>query len=132
MIDARFEQHPEYMLPAYVPEDIFDQIFLESHDLLNAIGEKEQYQLDVASITNIVSDILRIYDIYELYKENLAGLVVMYASWVILESLSREGRISYKKADFEMLFDNEALQEELVAHQEAFRHAIGTEVIVKK
>lgn len=132
MIDDRFEQHPELMLPKNLPEDLFDEIFLQSHDLLNAIGAVGEYQLDVVSLTNIVSDILRIYDIYELYKENIAGLVVMYASWVILESLKREGRIDYEEADFEVLFDNEALQEVIVANQEAFRHAIGTEVILKR
>ena len=132
MVDTRFEQHPEYMLPALIPEDIFDQIFLEAHDLLNAIGTQQPYELEVVTITNIVSDILRIYDMYELYKDHLAGLVLIYASWVILESLHREGRISYRQPDFKMLFDNEVLQKELVAHQEAFRHAIGTEIIIKK
>ena len=130
MIDSRFEKDPALMLPSNLPEDIFDPIFVQSHALLHSVGAQGLEHLDVSMLTNIVADILRIYDIYDLYKDNLAGLVVMYASWVVLESLARENSIVYQESSFETLFDNDRLAAEILAHDEAFRRSISHEVIV--
>ncbi len=129
MVDPRMEKEPDLMLPANLPEDIFDLIFIQSHTLLNAIGSDHVSTLDVDIITNIVSDILRIYDIYDIYKDNLASLVVMYASWVILESLDREGRIRLQKCTFETLFDNDLLMQALQEHHKAFENTIKDIII---
>lgn len=130
MLDVRFEENPQLMLPQSLPEDIFDIIFVEAHLLLNAVGTSDMAHLRVEFLTNIVSDVLRMHDIYDLYKEHLAGLVVMYGSWVILESLSRAKTIFYKPPTFEMLFDNEVLSKELLKHQEFFKRSISQEVIL--
>lgn len=130
MIDDRFQEHPELMLPSNIPEDIFDTIYLQAYVLIHSMaGEERLDGFDIDFITNIVSDILRIHDIYDMYKENISGLVVMYASWIILESLKRENRIQYKEVTFDKLFDNELLSAQLMLHNEAFHKKISSEVI---
>ena len=129
MIDPRFEAEPSLMLPTNLPEDLFDVIFVESLALLNAMGEGTAKDLQVQVVTNIVSDILRVFDIYDMYKENLSGLVLIYATWTILESLQRENQINYDSPTFETLFDNELLSKQLIVHHDAFKRKISSEVI---
>ncbi|MDH5465303.1 MAG: hypothetical protein OEW60_06700 [Thiovulaceae bacterium] len=129
MIDPRFEAEPSLMLPTNLPEDLFDVIFVESLALLNAMGEGTAKDLQVQVVTNIVSDILRVFDIYDMYKENLSGLVLIYATWTILESLQRENQINYDPPTFETLFDNELLSKQLIVHHDAFKRKISSEVI---
>ena len=129
MIDPRFETEPLLMLPTNLPEDLFDVVFVESLALLNAMGEGTAKDLQVQVVTNIVSDILRVFDIYDMYKENLSGLVLIYATWTILESLQRENQISYDPPTFETLFDNELLSKQLIVHHDAFKRKISSEII---
>ena len=126
MLDQRMENEPELMLPSNIPEELFDRLFLESHALLNSVDKTKMEQLDVNLLTNIVSDILRVYDIYELYKDNIAALVVMYASWIILESLKREEKIDFPSCSFDTIFDNDLLMETLETHHLAFEKHIQT------
>ena len=126
MLDQRMENEPELMLPSNIPEELFDMLFLESHALLNSVDKTKMDQLDVNLLTNIVSDILRVYDIYELYKDNIAALVVMYASWIILESLKREETIDFPSCSFDTIFDNDLLMETLETNHLAFEKHIQT------
>jgi len=126
MIDPRMEDEPELMLPCNIPEDIFDMLFLESHTLLNSVDSTKPQNIHVETLTNIVSDILRVYDIYELYKDNIAALVIMYASWVILESLKREELIDFPDCSFDTIFDNDKLMQILEVHHTAFEKHIQT------
>ena len=128
-----FIKEPEKMLPANMPEDVFDIVYVQSLDLLHAMSDTQQAQaLNVDIITNIVADILRLHDIYDLYKDNLTGLVVIYASWVVLESLRREGVIDLKSVGFEDLSDNEILKDKLIQYSEAFQKKLSTEKIKQK
>lgn len=120
MLDPNMENSPELMLPGNIPEDLFDKLFLESHALLNNVDGENVSELKVELLTNIVSDILRVYDIYELYKDNIAALVVIYASWIILESLRREETITFPSCSFDTIFDNDCLMETLQTHHVAF------------
>ena len=129
MIDSRFEGQPSLMLPTELPEDIFDVVFVESLSLLNAMGDGTAKNLQLQVVTNIVSDILRVFDIFDMYKENLSGLVLIYATWTVLESLQRENLITYEPPTFETLFDNELLSAQLVIHHDAFKRKISSEVI---
>jgi len=124
MIDPRMEEEPELMLPCNIPEDLFDMLFIESHALLNSVDASKEVHIEVNLLTNIVSDILRVYDIYELYKDNIAALVVMYASWIILESLRREETIEFESCSFDTIFDNDRLMESLEQHHAAFEKHI--------
>lgn len=124
MLDPRMENEPELMLPGNIPEDLFDLLFLESHTLLNSVDKTKVGAVNVDLLTNIVSDILRVYDIYELYKDNISALVVMYATWVILESLKREETIEFPSCSFETIFDNDLLMQTLERHHVAFEKHI--------
>ena len=64
-----------------------------------------------------------------MYKNNISGLVVMYASWIVLESIKREDSISFKSVGFDKLFDNEVLTVQLMLHNEAFQRKISQEVV---
>ena len=130
MVDSRFEEKPELMMPANIPEDIFDIIYLQSFSLIHAMaGHQDVKGLEIGFISNIVSDILRMHDIYDMYKENISGLVVMYASWIILEALRRDKTIEMTPVGFDTLFDNELLTQKLMTHNEAFQRKISIEVI---
>jgi hypothetical protein len=129
MLDPNMENEPELMLPCNIPEDMFDILFVQSHALLNSIESKDVQSLVVDELTNLVSDILRIYDIYDLYKDNMAALVVMYASWIILESLQRSGEIDEESTDFNMLFDNDTLMASMQKHQKLFEKTIQTIIV---
>ena len=120
MLDSRIEENPELMLPGNIPEDMFDLLFVQSHALLNSVDKERVGHLNIEMLTNIVSDILRVYDIYELYKDNIGGLIVMYASWVILESLKREELIDFESCSFDNIFDNEVLMRIIESNQDAF------------
>ena len=120
MLDSRIEENPELMLPGNIPEDMFDLLFVQSHALLNSVDKESVGHLNLEILTNIVSDILRVYDIYELYKDNIGGLIVMYASWVILESLKREELIDFESCSFDNIFDNEVLMRIIENNQDAF------------
>ena len=129
MLDPNMENEPELMLPCNIPEELFDILFVQSHAILNSIETTEVQSLVVNELANIVSDILRIYDIYDIYKDNLAALIVMYASWIILESLQRSGEIEKESADFNMLFDNDALMLSIEKHQKLFEKTIQTIIL---
>ena len=126
MLDPRMAEEPELMLPGNIPEEVFDILFIESHALLNSVDGSNVIHLALDELTNIVVDILRIYDLYDLYKDNVGGLLVMYASWIILESLRRSEEIDMKACSFEMLFNNEVLMQALSTHHEAFEKTIQT------
>ena len=128
MLDPKMENKPELMLPSNIPEDLFDMLFIESHTLLNSVNTTKvgELELELNLLTNIVSDILRVYDIYELYKDNIAALVVMYASWIILESLKREDTIDFPSCNFDTIFDNDLLMQTLETHHTAFEKHIQT------
>lgn len=130
MLDPRMENEPELMLPGNIPEDLFDIFFLESHALLNNIDATNIKEVNVDLLTNTVSDILRVYDIYELYKDNIGALVIIYASWIILESLKREEVIDFPSCTFDTIFDNDCLMETLKEHHAAFQKHIQTVVPV--
>ena len=129
MLDPNMDNEPELLLPSNIPEDMFDVLFVESHALLNAMNKDVSTSLIVDDLTNNVSDILRIYNIYDLYKDNLAGLVVMYASWIILESLRRSQEIDTDPVDFEKLFDNDTLMIAIEKHQIFFEKTIKTIIV---
>lgn len=126
MLDPQMEHKPELMLPCNIPEELFDILFVQSHALLNSIQSESISSLVVNELTNMVVDILRVYDLYELYKDNLAGLIVMYASWIILESLRRSESIDEDPVSFEHLFDNDKLMLVIEKHKEAFEKTIQT------
>lgn len=125
-----FARNPNSMLPSKMPEDIFDIVYVQSLDLLHAMSqEAKPHALNIDIITNIVADILRMHDIYDLYKENLTGLVVIYASWIVLESLKREKTVTFEDVGFDELFDNEKLKDMLIKHSHAFQKKLSTEII---
>ena len=126
MLDPRMAEEPELMLPGNIPEEVFDILFIESHALLNSVDSSNVIHLALDELTNIVVDILRMYDLYDLYKDNVGALLVMYASWIILESLRRAEEIDMEACSFDMLFNNEALMQALETHHEAFEKTIQT------
>ncbi|KIM10541.1 MAG: hypothetical protein KU37_09555 [Sulfuricurvum sp. PC08-66] len=129
----RFEHDPMLMLPSHLPEDIFDVVYLQSLALLHAMGEQASTEdLDVDFLVNIVANILRMHDIYDMYRDDLSGLVVVYASWVILESLRREGAITFVEIGFDKLFDNDLLKDMLIVHAHAFQKKLSFEKIGRK